>query len=286
VTGAVARTTRVMWWFGAVSVAVSGGAAVQLLVGARVTEIYFAWTIAVPASAAFIGLFYLASVVMGVLALRQPLWAPARTVLVPVVVFVTLVLVTTLLHLGTFHLTAGGTLARLAAWVWLVVYVATPLGYVFAFWWQARAGGGDPPRSAPLPAAPRAVLGVVGVVLGLLGVTAMVVPLVVAAFWPWALTPLTGRMIGATLLGLALLAASVVRTNDRVTGRIGAIGLVVGGVVAIAAPVGYGSGAVQWSAPAVWIYLAVAVVVVVGAGALTTTGSSNDVQMEPDASLS
>lgn len=263
----VARTTRVMWWFGAVSVAVSAGAALQLLVGASVTDVFFAWTIAVPATAAFIGLFYLASVVMGTLALRQPLWAPARAALVPVVVFVTLVLVTTLLHLGTFHLYAGGPIARVAAWVWLVVYIATPLGYVFAFWWQARAGGVDPPRTAPLPVATRAVLGVVGVLLGLLGATAMVVPSAVAAIWPWALTPLTGRMVGATLLGLALLAASVVRTDDRVTGRIAARGLAVGGVVAVAAAVGYGVGAVQWSGPAVWVYLLVALVVVV-AGAL------------------
>lgn len=91
-----ARRTRVMWWFGAVSVAVSAGAAVQLLVGATRTEDYFAWTIGVPASAAFIGMFYLVAVVSGLLALRQPQWAPARTVLVPVVVFVVLVLVITL----------------------------------------------------------------------------------------------------------------------------------------------------------------------------------------------
>jgi hypothetical protein len=259
----VARTTRVMWWFGAASVAVSAGAALQLLAGATRTADLFAWTIAVPASAAFLGLFYLVSVVMGTLALRQPWWAPARTVLGPVVAFVVLVLVTTLLHLPIFHLFAGGAVARIAAWVWLAVYVVTPVGYAFAFWWQARAPGGDPPRTRPLPQATRAGLVGVAAVLGLLGVMALVAPAALAAVWPWPLTVLTGRMTGATLVGVALLALSSARVDDRATGRIAATGLIVAGAVACAVPVIYGWGTVRWSAPGVWVYLAVSLLVLV-----------------------
>ncbi|MDN5915207.1 MAG: hypothetical protein L0I76_08910 [Pseudonocardia sp.] len=271
-TTAHARTTRVMWWFGAASVAISAGAAVQLLVGAARTEDFFAWTIAVPASAGFIGLFYLASVVMGVLALRQPWWAPARTALVPVVLFVALVLAVTLLHLSAFHLFAGGPLARSAAWVWLAVYIVTPLGYVFAFRWQDRAPGGDPPRREPLPPGTRVTLAAATGLLGVLGVALLVAPRPIAALWPWALTALTGRMAGATLLGVGLLAFSVVRVDDRPTGRIAATGLGVAGGTAALVPLVYGRGAVDWTGPSVWLYTVVAVVLLVAALAVVLPG--------------
>lgn len=248
-----------MWWLGAVSAAVSAGAAVQLLVLTARTADLFAWTIAVPASAGFLGMFYLASAVMGVLGLRQPLWAPARTALLPVVTFVLMVLIVTLVHIGAFHLTQGGFLARTAAWVWLTVYVLTPPVYAVAIWRQGRAPGTEPARTAPLPRPARWSLSLLGVFLAGAGGALLFAPLAAAPSWPWALTVLTARMTGATLLGVALLAGSVVEVNDRLTGRIAALGLAVCAVVALVVVLGYGAGAVRWSGPSAWIYLAVCV---------------------------
>jgi hypothetical protein len=243
-----------MWWLGAASAVVSAGAAVQLLVLTARTADLFAWTIAVPASASFLGMFYLAAAVMGVLGLRQPLWAPARTALLPVVTFVTLV------HIGSFHLFQGGILARSAAWVWLAVYVLTPPVYAVAIWHQRRAPGVEPARTAPLPGPVRWLLSLLGVVLAGAGGALLFAPQAAAPSWPWALTVLTARMTGATLFGVALLAGSVVEVNDRPTvrpaGRIAAVGLAVCAVLVV---LGYGAGAVRWSGPSAWIYLAVCV---------------------------
>lgn len=265
-TTATQQTTTPMWWLGAASTAVSAGAAVQLLVLTTGTEDVFAWTISVPASAALFGMFYLAATVMGVLALRQPAWAPARTALLPIVGFVGLVLVVTLLHLPTFHLTASGFPARAAAWIWLGVYVLTPIAYAIMLRDQARAPGGDPPRSAGLPRGAWWALAVLAAVLAVAGLGLLLAPVALAPLWPWALTALTARMTGATLLGVALLAASVVRIDDRATGRIAATGLVVCAGAALAAALGYGIGAVQWSEPSAWIYLVVCLLL--GAAAL------------------
>jgi hypothetical protein len=257
----VQRTTRLMWWFGAVSAVVSAGAVVQLIVLPTRTAELFAWTIAVPASAAFIGVFYLASAVMGVLALRQPVWAPARVALVPVVLFVAVVLVVTLLHLGLFHLGTGGFPARAAAWVWLVVYVVTPVGYLFAFWHQARAPGGPPPRTQPLSAAARWGLTVLGLLLFAGGLALLVLPQAAGPLWPWPLTTLTAQMAGATLLGFGLLAASIVRLDDRVTGRIAALGVLVGAVAAFVV----GLVSVYFTEPSAWVYLVVCVLLALAA---------------------
>ncbi len=266
-------TTQLMWRLGAGSTIVSTGAAILLIPLADRTADFFAWTIAVPASAAFIGLFYLALTVMGVLGLRQPWWAPARAALEPAVVFVALVLVTTLLHLDKFHLFSGGAAARAAAWIWLVIYVITVPLYVLGFWWQHRAPGGDPPRTAPPPPWARVALGGLAVGLALAGLALFVAPPLGASLWPWALTPLTARMIGVTLISVALLAASVVRMDDRVTGRIPTIGLLTFGVAALAVTARYGDQ-VEWSRPSAWAYLAVALTLAVVTSAMLPRSSS------------
>ena len=223
-TASTQPTTRFMWWLGAASGAVSAGATILLIPLAERTADFFAWTIAVPASAAFIGLFYLALTVMGLLGLRQPWWAPARAALVPAVVFVGLVLVTTVLHLDKFHLFSGGLPARVVAWIWLVIYVVTVPVYLLGFWRQRRAPGGDPPRTVPPPRWARLALGGLAVVLILEGLALFVSPSLGGSLWPWALTPLTARMIGVTLVSVALLAAAVVRTGARGAGGLAPTG--------------------------------------------------------------
>lgn len=272
-TASTQPTTRFMWRLGAASGAVSTGAAILLIPLAERTADFFAWTIAVPASAAFIGLFYLALTVMGLLGLRQPWWAPARAALVPAVVFVGLVLVTTLIHLDKFHLFSGGLPARVVAWIWFVIYVVTVPVYLLGFWWQRRAPGGDPPRTAAPPPWARWVLGGLAVVLTLEGLALFAAPALGASLWPWALTPLTARMIGVTLISVALLAAAVVWTDDRVTGRIAAIGLLTFGVTALAVVARY-SGRVDWTRLSAWAYLAVAIVLAAVAFAMLPRSGS------------
>lgn len=271
---AIQRTTGLMWWFGAVSTAISAGVLVPLVVLSTRTADFFAWTIAVPASAQFMGVFYLMAATMGVLALRQPLWAPARAALVPVVVFVGIVTLVTLAHLDAFHLAEGSFPARAMAWIWLGIYVATPVGYVFAFRYQARAGGMEPPRTVALAVPTRWALIAVAVLGCAAGVALLVAPMAVAPVWPWPLTALTARMTGATLVGVGLLAGSVARVDDGFTGRIAAVGLVVGGVAAGVV----GLGAIPLSDSSVWLYLAVcALLAGLGAMGLSAQGSPIDV---------
>lgn len=65
----------------------------------------------------------------------------------------------------------------------LVVYVATPVAYAVAFWWQSRTPGGDQPRT---PAPPhwvrwvRWVLTALAISLVALGVAVLLAPAAVA----------------------------------------------------------------------------------------------------------
>jgi hypothetical protein len=116
-------------------------AGLQLFVFTGRTGTFFAWTIANPLAAAFLGGGYWASVSIEALAGRQAVWANARIAVPTVFVFTVLTLVATLLHLGQFHLGsqfAAGT--RIVTWAWLAIYVLVPLLMLIVLTVQARRG--------------------------------------------------------------------------------------------------------------------------------------------------
>ena len=94
------------------------------------------------------------------------------------------------------------------------IYVWFPIAGIFALVTEWRALGSDPPQAGPLPSALRGLLAIQAVVLGLLGLGLLLFPESVATFWPWTLTPLTARAIGAWLLPIGLAGVWVVFEND------------------------------------------------------------------------
>ena len=123
-------------------------AGTQLFALADQTDLYFAWTIKPPLTAAFIGAAYWASLFLLLDIVFGATWRQARTGLFSIAVFTTLTLIATLLHLDRFHFGAAEALPRVAAWAWLIVYVTTPVAFTFALWAQIRQPGVDSLRRA------------------------------------------------------------------------------------------------------------------------------------------
>jgi len=102
-------------------------AGLQLFVFTSRTGSFFAWTIANPLAAAFLGGAYWAAVPIEALAARQPVWANARIAVPAVSVFTALTLAVTLMHLGQFHLGrhfAAGT--QIVTVAWIAIYALVP----------------------------------------------------------------------------------------------------------------------------------------------------------------
>jgi len=89
----------------------------QLFTLTEQTDLYFAWTIQPPLTAAFLGAGYFASFLMEFLAAREKEWANARIAIPAVFAFITLTLVATLLHLDRFHFGSPSPFANAAAWL-------------------------------------------------------------------------------------------------------------------------------------------------------------------------
>jgi hypothetical protein len=241
----------------------------QLLLLADVADRYWAWPIRTELTAAFLGAAYGAGFVLAVMALRQDDWSRIRVPVLTVTVFTWLTAVATGIHLHRLLLVTGGPIARVAAWIWLAVYVAVPLACLAVVIRQERVRARADVVVRPTPAWLAALLAAEGMVLGAAGVvlfaSGMTIhhhePRTAALFWPWALMPLSAQVIGAWLISLGLAAALVIRQLDLSRLLVSAMTYTAFGVFQIVAVIWYWPQLNRtdlW----LWAYLTLLVVVV------------------------
>lgn len=218
------------------------------------TESYFAWTIGSALTAAFLGGAYWSSGILELMASREKLWANARIAVPAVLLFTVLTLIVTLVHIANFHFDASAWHTVAGTWAWLVVYAVVPLIMGWLLLRQRTLSGGDPPRVAPLPTWVRAVLVVQAVVMLPIGAGLFFLPLTVAPIWPWGLTALTGRAIGAWLVSIGVIAAHAAYENDWRRLRSFAVSYTTLAVLQLLALLRFG-GEIDWAGPGGWLYL-------------------------------
>ncbi|HEY2935374.1 MAG TPA: hypothetical protein VGJ25_02160 [Gaiellaceae bacterium] len=243
-------------------------AGVPLFLGSTQTARYFAWTIKSPLTAAFLGANYWAAIVLEVLGARQRVWARVRVAFVPVLVFTLATLVVTMIHLDRFHLHGGAFVTRLSTWLWLAIYVTVPPVMIVLGARQLRLSGVDSARSHRFPALFVRAVAVEAVVLTGLGGAFLIAPVSTASIWPWTLTPLTGRAIGAWLFGMGLGAAQAVWEADFERARIAFVSFGAAVLLQFVALARYG-GELDWSSVSGVLYVAV----LLGVLALSVCGS-------------
>ncbi|MGZ5324365.1 MAG: hypothetical protein ACXWZ3_10085 [Solirubrobacterales bacterium] len=189
-------------------------AGVLLFAGADDTGEWFSWTIQPPLSAAALGAYYWGACALLVAASRSPSWAGARPVVLPVLVIATVLLVITLVHLDKFDL------GSLFGAFWLCAYiVAPPLLAAGIARERAASGPGAAAAGRRLPGALRVALIAEAALLLVASALMLLAPETAAELWPWALTPLTSRALGAFTLGVSLVALMVVRDDTIVLFR-------------------------------------------------------------------
>jgi hypothetical protein len=244
-------------------------AGLQLFVFPRRTADWFAWTIQPPMTAVFLGAAYWSSAVLEIAGARAPGWRGARLAVGSVLVFTTLTLVVTLVHLDRFHLGAEHpSSARGVAWGWLAIYTVVPvmLGVIGIRELSRERSRVDPVAGRRLPTPLRVLLLVLALVLVGTGVVLLLAPATASTLWSWPLTPLTARAVGAWLVGLGWAAGHAALVDDaddvRPVGWTG-VTFVVLQVLALArygsdltegpAAVLYGVGLLAIGTAAVWI---------------------------------
>src|SRR5215210_7676599 len=215
-------------------------AGLSLFVGTTQTDETSAWTIDSAITAATIGGAYWAGFFLTFLSGLERVWARARTAIPPVFAFTVLNTISTIIEWDRFHTDSDSFGTLLVTYLWLIPYALGPILLIGLWIYQERLPGGDPPRQAPISGALRAVLAVQGLILAGVGIALFIAPLDVAGeIWPWELTPLTGRVIAAWLIGLAVGVACVLRENDWARSRPAAVSYMFFGLLEIVALLRY-----------------------------------------------
>jgi hypothetical protein len=257
-------------------------AGVQLFVFPLRTDRYFSWTIAPPMTAVFLGASYWSALAFEWSAAAQRRWSDARIAIPTVFVFTALTLVATLIHVDKFHFgTAFGAGTRAVTWAWLAIYVLVPIIMVVLWVSQTRQPGTDAPRLRPLSTPVRLTISIQAVLLLGMGLALFISPLRAASWWPWALTPLTGRAIGAWCIGLGVAAAQARWENDVRRLQPAAFAFAAFGLLQSVSLLRHG-GDLDWDRAPAWIYLAFvisaavvgAIVLVEGRGLTADEGES------------
>lgn len=221
-------------------------AGIQLFVLSGATDMWFAWTIEPPLTAAFIGAFYFASAVITIGSARERAWNRATMALPGVLAFVWLMLLATLLHLDKFHLGDAALITAIAAWAWMAVYVLEPPILLWLYPRQLRTPGEDLPCELDVPRGFRRAAVATGAALATVGAILFPFPGAADELWPWPLTPLTARAVAATLVGVGIVIVTIGRGECWVRTRWGVLAILTLAVLVCVALARY-PNAFDWS---------------------------------------
>ena len=140
------------------------------------------------------------------------------------------------------------------AYLWLAIYIAVPIAMLILLIHQIRLQDSKPQEKFTLNTWMRLILVIQGIIISTTGITLFLSPAFAATFWPWALTPLTSRAIGAWLIGSGVIALHMRWENNNQNNKIAYISYVVLGAFQIISLLRY-IGEVNWSIAGSWIYL-------------------------------
>ena len=178
------------------------------------TDLLFSWTINPPLTAAYLGAGYLAAFVLEYLASRETIWSNARIAVPGMWSFTFVTLIVTLYHIDRFHFDSPTLITVAGTWVWLLVYILVPIALGIIWIRQARQRGVDSIREKPLPGWLRYSALFQGLILILSGTVMFLLPEKAIPYWPWTLSALTCRAIGAWGIGNGVFTIQAYIEND------------------------------------------------------------------------
>ena len=251
-----------------------GGAQVTLL--SEHTEAYWAWTIALPISAIFIGASFSATAVLFAWGLAQREWIRVRAV-VSGGPFVTVgLLVATLRHVREFHGAVGV--------IWVEAYVFAVPAFFAAAAQQRLVRGRDRPVEERLPGWLRGALALQAIAMLAWGILLFARPNQAGAVWAWPLAPLAAEAIAAWLLGIGGSAAYIALRGDRADMPGAALSYIVLGTIWIGGAIFAGDAFHNRFDTALYLLFAASVIVVGSAGATLSYREGRYLPLSGDAS--
>jgi hypothetical protein len=155
------------------------------------TRHWFAWDVQPTLTPLIMGAGYIAGAYFFVRVALETRWHRIQVGFLPVTAFTLFMAIGTFAHLDRF------ATHHAAFWIWVGLYVTTPVLVPLA-WWRNRATdpGTREPGEPPLPGGVRNGLLIVGAGQSAIALVLLLFPATMIAHWPWLLTPLTAQTLG------------------------------------------------------------------------------------------
>jgi hypothetical protein len=151
----------------------------------------FAWTISPQLTPMVLGSAYLGGAWFFVRVTRERRWAAVGAGFLAVCLFATLLGMATVLHWDRFNH------GHVAFWLWATLYFVAPPLVLAAWFANSRVAAPARPDEHRIGPVARAVIATGGALALVQGLVLFAVPSVMIPLWPWQLTPLTCRVVGA-----------------------------------------------------------------------------------------
>jgi hypothetical protein len=167
------------------------GAFVILYFFPKETARLFAWPIKPTMTSMVLASAYLGGAYFFLRVLVERHWNAIKIGFPPVILFAGLLGVATVMHWDVFNH------RHATFWIWAALYFTTPFLVLWA--WLANRRIASSPLTDELRLGPQArlIIGMIGLLALVQGLIMFVAPQLVMPFWPWSLTPLTCRVVGA-----------------------------------------------------------------------------------------
>jgi hypothetical protein len=155
------------------------------------TRHYFAWDVQPRLTPMIMGAGYVAGAYFFVRVALASRFHRVHVGFLPVTAF------TIFMAIGTFNQLDFFLTRHVAFWIWVGLYVTTPILVPLAWWHNRRTDPGTPePGEPPLPPRVRELLLGVGAIQSLVALVLLLSPQTMIDHWPWLLTPLTAQTLG------------------------------------------------------------------------------------------
>lgn len=162
------------------------------------TQRLFAWTITPTMTPMTLAAAYLGGAYFFVRAVRERRWSSIKAGLPAVTIFATLLGIATILHWDRFNH------SHPTFWLWTFLYATAPFLVAWAWLANRRYAAPATEDEERIGATARGFAAVAGVGAFGWGAVMFIAPTTIIPLWPWALTLLTCRVLGAIFcLGIA-----------------------------------------------------------------------------------
>ncbi|MDQ6660469.1 MAG: hypothetical protein M3Z24_05835 [Chloroflexota bacterium] len=181
-------------------------ASILLFVWPNDTDKLFAWTIKPAMTPMMLAAAYLGGIYFFTRAALAKRWHLVNLGFLPVIAFASLLGIATILHWDRFNH------SHISFYTWATLYFTTPF-LVLAVWLRNRTTdrGTIEPSELIIPPVIRLFIGIIGLITLVVSLLLFLQPDLMIRQWPWMLTPLTARVVGAMFalpgvvgLGIAL----------------------------------------------------------------------------------